>query len=311
VACSPASGSTFQLGDTVVTCTATDEAGNTSSATFTVTVKDTMPPVVTVPGPTVAEAAGPLGAAVAFPASALDAVSGSRPVTCVPASGSTFPLGINTVTCSASDTAVPPNTGTASFTVTVLDTAAPVLKLPAPLTVSATSLSGATVAYAATATDIVDGTVTPVCTPASGSVFAIGTAEVNCTATDRAGNGATGSFSVTVQLQYGFVNVKNLPPPPGTKFNLGSSVPLSWQWTLGGRALDTADARPLITITGPGGTATFTPESPGASTFQYSTTTFVWQFNWQTKNLVAGSYSVTVTCRKTGQTFSRGVIQLR
>ncbi len=39
VACAPASGSTFALGDTTVTCTATDAAGNTSQGTFVVTVR--------------------------------------------------------------------------------------------------------------------------------------------------------------------------------------------------------------------------------------------------------------------------------
>jgi hypothetical protein len=36
--CSPASGSTFGLGTTTVTCTAMDVAGNTASASFNVTV---------------------------------------------------------------------------------------------------------------------------------------------------------------------------------------------------------------------------------------------------------------------------------
>jgi len=36
--CSPASGSTFSIGDTTVTCTAQDAAGNVGSATFTITV---------------------------------------------------------------------------------------------------------------------------------------------------------------------------------------------------------------------------------------------------------------------------------
>jgi hypothetical protein len=193
----------------------------------------------------------------------------------------------------------------------VLDVTAPVLTLPAPITKAATSLSGAAVSYTATATDIVDGSVTPVCAPASGSVFAVGTTGVTCTATDRAGNSATGTFSVTVKVEYGFVNVKNLPPPSGTRFTIGSSVPLSWQWTLGGQPLNTADAQPLITVVGPTGTTVFTPETPGASTFQYSTTTFTWQFNWQTKGLVAGQYSVTITSRKTGQTFSGGKLTLR
>src|SRR5262249_27601607 len=36
--CSPASGSTFPIGSTTVTCTATDLAGNSTTKTFTVTV---------------------------------------------------------------------------------------------------------------------------------------------------------------------------------------------------------------------------------------------------------------------------------
>jgi len=44
----PPSGSDFPLGETIVTCTATDEAGNTSTETFKVTVIDDEPPVIKV-----------------------------------------------------------------------------------------------------------------------------------------------------------------------------------------------------------------------------------------------------------------------
>ena len=45
VNCTPASGSTFPVGDTVVTCAAADAAGNVATGTFTVTVTmDTPPP---------------------------------------------------------------------------------------------------------------------------------------------------------------------------------------------------------------------------------------------------------------------------
>lgn len=42
--CAPASGSTFAIGTTTVTCTATDAAGNTGRATFSVTVENTTTP---------------------------------------------------------------------------------------------------------------------------------------------------------------------------------------------------------------------------------------------------------------------------
>ena len=47
---SPPSGSTFPVGTTTVTNTATDASGNTTSCSFTVTVTDTQNPVITCPG---------------------------------------------------------------------------------------------------------------------------------------------------------------------------------------------------------------------------------------------------------------------
>ncbi|MFE4709024.1 HYR domain-containing protein, partial [Peribacillus simplex] len=49
--CSPPSGSLFPVGTTVVTCTATDAAGNTSApCSFTVTVNDVEPPTIICSG---------------------------------------------------------------------------------------------------------------------------------------------------------------------------------------------------------------------------------------------------------------------
>jgi hypothetical protein len=51
VSCAPASETLFPLGVTPVSCTATDGAGNTMPYTFTVTVRDTRAPAVTVQAP--------------------------------------------------------------------------------------------------------------------------------------------------------------------------------------------------------------------------------------------------------------------
>jgi Ca2+-binding RTX toxin-like protein len=118
VTCTPASGSTFPIGDTVVECTATDAAGNTATASFMIIVQDTTAPVITVPGDITEEATSPNGAVVTFEVTAQDTVDGSVPVTCTPASGSTFPIDTTTVNCEATDAAG--NTATASFTVTVI-----------------------------------------------------------------------------------------------------------------------------------------------------------------------------------------------
>ena len=42
--CTPASGSTFPLGVSTVSCTATDVAGNTGTGSFTMTVNEVAPP---------------------------------------------------------------------------------------------------------------------------------------------------------------------------------------------------------------------------------------------------------------------------
>jgi hypothetical protein len=82
--------------------------------------------------------------------------------------------------------------------VTVQDTTGPALSLPSPIT-DATSPSGATVNYTATASDLVDGSVSVHCSRASGTVFAIGTTTVTCSAQDAAGNSTSGTFTVLVR----------------------------------------------------------------------------------------------------------------
>jgi hypothetical protein len=195
--CLPASGTRFGLGTTTVTCSATDQAGNEGTETFTVEVQDVTKPVVTVPSNLTVEATGPTGAAVDFAAAiGEDDVDGVLEVTCSKDSGTVFPLGQTTVTCSATDSSS--NTGDSSFTVTVEDTTAPAVQVPADVTKEATSAAGAPASFSGSATDAVDGTVGTVCDPASGSTFALGTSTVTCTATDAAGNTGTGSFTVTV-----------------------------------------------------------------------------------------------------------------
>jgi HYR domain len=195
VTCTPPSGSTFDLGTTPVTCTASDSTGNSATGSFNVTVGDTTPPDLLVPDDITAEATSPAGAVVMFTASANDNADGPLTPVCSPASGSTFGLGTTTVTCSATDSRG--NTGTATFRVTVRDTTPPTLNLPS-VTVSAGAACTAVVTYTATATDLVDVTDPVVCTPPSGSTFNLGTTTVNCSATDAHGNTATGSFTVTV-----------------------------------------------------------------------------------------------------------------
>ena len=111
--------------------------------------------------------------------------------------------------------------------------------------------------------------------------------------------------SLTVEVKYGFVSVQNLPPPSGKAFNVGSSVPLRWQFTVSGTVVDSVNARPQVSILTAGGLLTFSPADPGSSSFQPPTASngYTWQFNWQTKDLAAGTYKVYIGSLETGQVY--------
>jgi hypothetical protein len=184
VTCDHSSGSSFPMGLSLVSCTATDDFGSTAGS-FAVLVTDTTAPVVTVPADIVSPTA-----TVTFSASAIDNIDGPLNVTCSPASGSTFAVGTTIVRCAAFD--LHANAGYAAFRVTTED-GAPEITVPADISTPATSASGASVTFTATAT----GNATITCSPASGATFPIGDTTVTCTATNAAGS-SSGTFQVTV-----------------------------------------------------------------------------------------------------------------
>jgi fibro-slime domain-containing protein len=198
VTVSPASGSTFPLGSTTVTVTATDHSGNSSTATFHIVIVDTTAPSITVPANISLTAADATGAVATFTASAADLVDGNVSVTCAPSSGSTFAIGTTNVLCSAAD--AHGNGASAGFTVTVVAAGpAPTISTPDQKTVEATGPSGASVTFTVTARLQGQGAVPVMCSPASGSIFAVGTAQVTCTASSPSGATATATFPVTVR----------------------------------------------------------------------------------------------------------------
>jgi hypothetical protein len=190
-------GTVDASGNLVGSGFATGQVFEPGSVTGTgiVTCTDITPPMLAVPSDVVAEATGPL-TSVTFATSAADDVDGIVAVTCSQPSGSGFPVGSTTVICTAVDAAG--NSAIGSFVVEITDTTPPTLQLPADIRAIATSSAGAVVTYGSSATDIVDGSVTVSCTPASGSTFPIGTTTVQCSAMDAQGNAATGSFHITV-----------------------------------------------------------------------------------------------------------------
>src|SRR6185312_16834 len=160
-------------------------------------IVDSIPPVITVPSDQTVSATSTSGAIVTYTTpTATDNVDGPITPTCDHNSGDAFPIGTTTVTCTATDSAG--NHSTKSFSIVVVDNP-PVITVPSDQTVSATSTSGAIVTYTTpTATDNVDGPITPTCDHNSGDAFPIGTTTVTCTATDSAGNHSTKSFSIVV-----------------------------------------------------------------------------------------------------------------
>ncbi len=83
------------------------------------------------------------------------------------------------------------------------DTSAPTLcNVPTDIPcVEATSAAGALVYYPLPGSDdVVNGAVTVLCTPASGTYFPLGTTTVTCSAVDSRGNRASKSFTVKVSV---------------------------------------------------------------------------------------------------------------
>lgn len=115
----PASGSVFAIGETTVNASATDNAGNSSSGSFTVTVQDTTDPSITGTFSPTIIVAGTVLADYTSQAVANDIV-GVTSITQSPAPGTTTTAGTLSVTLTAHDAAG--NTADVSFNVTVIPT---------------------------------------------------------------------------------------------------------------------------------------------------------------------------------------------
>jgi hypothetical protein len=107
---------TLVVGSYTRTYTVSDGPNN-ATATRIVSVVDTTRPVVTTSGDVTVSATSPAGGPASFTATAADAVDGSLTAACAPASGTVFPIGSTTVTCTATD--AHHNTGSAQLIVTV------------------------------------------------------------------------------------------------------------------------------------------------------------------------------------------------
>jgi hypothetical protein len=125
LSCDYESGAVFLIGETLVTCTATDASGNTSECSFTVTVVEAEPPVIKCPADTTVECTGDGSAVVEFEVTVESKCDSNVVAVCDPPSGSSFPLGETVVNCSATDRFG--NTVECSLKVYVEDTTPPTI----------------------------------------------------------------------------------------------------------------------------------------------------------------------------------------
>ncbi|MDR3459626.1 MAG: HYR domain-containing protein, partial [Verrucomicrobiae bacterium] len=150
----PPSGSTFDKGVTTVTNIATDTSGNTATNTFTVTVMDVEAPHFVVVATNTTLVAD-VNAQALVPDVAGEVVAadncGSVNLSQFPAAGTPVGLGTTVVTVWAADTSGNSNACTA--TITVIDTTAPALTVPANVTVTTLQAKDPYATGRATATD--------------------------------------------------------------------------------------------------------------------------------------------------------------
>ena len=161
---------------------------------------DSISPQVLVPDDITIETANQNGASATFNPQAIDNIDELLTPTCNYTSGSIFPIGTTTVICSATDSAGNSSSNSFNIIIELVDTSPPIINIPSSISDSTSNNTGKIITFAVTASDNIGVTSGPICSPASGSVFPIGTTEVTCTATDSAGNSSSNSFNVIIEF---------------------------------------------------------------------------------------------------------------
>lgn len=258
---SPLAGTTISNAGTVtvVTLTATDASGNTSTCSFSVTAVDTVKPTITCPGNQTVHADASCDASLpdyTGSASTADNCDPSPTVTQSPVAGTVVSGAGTVVIVTLTSTDASGNAKNCSFTVTIADTTRPTITCPsntneyldANCEISLPDYTGA-----ATAADNCDPSPTITQSPVAGTtITGAGTVTVVVlTATDASGNTNSCSFSVTT--------LDTIPPqltcPANTTETLDASCDVSLpDYTGSATATDNCDPNPAVSQTPVAGT---------------------------------------------------------
>jgi hypothetical protein len=172
------------------------------------------------------------------------------------------------------------------------DITPPVISAPANVSAAATTTSGATVNFTATATDDFDGPVSVSYSQNPGTVFPPGTTTVPVTARDSSGN--TASKSIQVAVTYAWSGVLQPVNADGSSvFKLGSTVPVKFQLTGASAGITNLPAKLYIAqqdSVDPVAVneAVSTAAADSGNTFRYTGGQYL--FNLSTKGLSKGTW---------------------
>jgi len=219
-----------------------------------------------------------------------------------------LPVGVHTITLTVTDTGG--GSDTDDVVITVQDTLAPDISCPADLVVNLPMNSNATsmvVNYpAVTATDSCSSSVTVNSTPASGSVFPVGSTTVNATADDGAGHVSNCSFKVIVQYNFAgfFPPVANLPALNVVQAGRGIPVKfsLSGNKGLGIFAAGSPSSGPIVCNSSDPATLLEETVTAGGSSLSYDPVSDQYIYVWKTEAGWAG------TCRQLVVTLNDGSV---
>ncbi|HET9250709.1 MAG TPA: HYR domain-containing protein [Candidatus Eisenbacteria bacterium] len=285
-------GDAFPVGTTTVTWVATDTAGNSSTATQTVTVTDTQKPVLTAPadltittGADATQCGATIDDTALGTATATDNCGFTLTRDGIPA-GHFFPVGTTTITWTATDPSG--NTATATQLVTVADTTPPAITTAALDVPTGEGLCTATIgSLGTTAADHCGGTTltgTRSDGAPLGDPFPVGTTTITWVATDLAGNAS----SLTQTVKVSDVEIPTLALPAVAEQFTGPGA-ASCAALVSDEALGTPVAGDNC-----GATVTRTGV-PEGNLFPVGTTTIAYTATDPSGNSVTATQTVTVT----------------